>query len=84
MFAGFWSFYEGEPCRVRFSIHICDDLHTFAIVQCIVERYNLTIYFCYRELVSDLTVDRIGEVDRSRSFWQRDDISLRCEDEYLI
>ena len=84
MLAGFWGFYEREPCRVRFSIHICDDLYTLTIVQCIVEWHDLTIDFCYRELVSDLTVDRIGEVDRSRSFWKCDDISLRCEDEYLI
>lgn len=53
-------------------------------MQSIVERYDLAIYLCDRELISDLTVYRVGEVDRSGSFRKRDDIPLRCEDKYLI
>ena len=65
-------------------MNIRHDLYALTVVQCIVEWHDLPVHFRYRELVPYLTMDRIGEVDRSSSLRESDDISLWREDEYLI
>lgn len=65
-------------------MNIRHDLYALTVVQCIVEWHDLPVHFRYRELVSYLTMDRIGEVDRCGSLRKSDDISLWREDEYLI
>lgn len=62
---------------------ICDDLDTLTVLERIVEWDDLTIHFRDREFVPELRVDRIGEVHRSRAFWQGDDISFWREDKDL-
>ena len=84
MLTSFLSLDEGEPCGIGLSVRICDDLYALTIVEDIVEWDDLTIYLCDRELISDFAMDRIGEVDGCRTFRKGDDVSLRCEYEYLV
>lgn len=65
-------------------MRISSDGYTLTIMQDIVERDDLTIDFCYHELIPELAMYSVGEVYGCRSLRKRDDISFRSEDEYLI
>lgn len=73
-----------EPNWFGFAIAVCDDLDTLTIVEYIIKWYNSAIDLGYGDCIAEVGVDRICEIDRSRSFGQRHDISTRCEYEYLI
>lgn len=84
MLPSFRGLHEGNPGRIGSAVLIGDDLDALTISQDIVEGDDLTIDLGDREFISELRMDHIGEVDGSRSFWEGDDISFRCEDKYLI
>ncbi len=84
MLSGFLGFYEGNPCRIWSAMLICDHLDTLAISQDIVEWHDLAIDLGDRELISESRVYRIGKIYWRRSLRECDNVSLRCEDEYLI
>lgn len=63
---------------------ICDDLDTLPVLEGIVEWDDLTIHFRDREFIPEFRMDRIGEIHRSGTFWQSNDISFGSKDEDLI
>ena len=60
------------------------DIDALTVREIVVKRYDMAIYLCYGELIAELRVYRIGEVYRSRSLREGDDIPFRCEYENLI
>ncbi len=84
MFFSFCRFHEGEPYRIRLSMHIRDNLYTLTILEDIVEGDDLPIHFCNCELIAELRMDRISEIYGCGTLGQCDNISLRREDKNLV
>lgn len=80
----FRSLDEGKPCWIWFSMSISHDLNTFPIMKNIIKRYDLSIYLCNSELISDFGMYSISKINRCCSFWKCYNISFWSENKYLI
>ena len=84
IFSSLGSRHKREPNRLGLAILVRDDLDTLSVVELVVEWYDPTIDLGDRDRIAEVGVYRIGKVDRGRALWECDDISTRCEYEYLI
>ncbi len=67
IFSSLGSRNKREPNWFGLAIFVCDDLDTLSIAELVVEWYNMPVYFCYRDRVPEIGVDRIRKIYRSRS-----------------
>ena len=84
IFSRLGSRYKREPNRLWFAIFVRDDLDTLSVVELVVEWHDSSIDLGDRDRIAEVGVDRIRKIYRSRALWECDDISTRCEYEYLI
>ncbi len=84
IFSSLRSSNKRKPDWFGLARRVCDNLDTLTIVELIVEWYNMSVHLGDSDRVSETRVDGVGEVDRSRSLWESDDISSRGKDKYLI